>query len=199
MAHGLFCGVAVWVAWHGLSASGQIPALLLQSGPAPSWRMLLAGLFCALALASCAPRTAGVGDAPRRSASPVQGDASPVRHIIVPHTATMMPRSIRRVPRRASKIAYPTVSGSHNPTVPSARIPQPDQSQLEPQPAPDCAFKGPLSNPATAEEMRMKLDYEQQCYRHSEMIVRARLQQLQNSVQEATPPAVLRPQGKRHR
>jgi hypothetical protein len=37
--------------------------------------------------------------------------------------------------------------------------------------------------------MRMKLDYEEQCCRHSEMIVRARLQQLQNSVQEATKPA----------
>jgi len=31
----------------------------------------------------------------------------------------------------------------------------------------------------------MKLDYEQQCYRHSEMIVRMRLQQLQNSLEDA--------------
>jgi hypothetical protein len=35
----------------------------------------------------------------------------------------------------------------------------------------------------------MKLDYEQQCYRHSEMILRARLQQLQNSVWEQTKPS----------
>jgi hypothetical protein len=35
----------------------------------------------------------------------------------------------------------------------------------------------------------MILDYEQQCYRHSEMIVQARLQQLQNSVQEQTKPS----------
>jgi hypothetical protein len=53
----------------------------------------------------------------------------------------------------------------------------------------DCAFKGPLSNPPTAEETRMKLDYEQQSYRHSEMIVRTRLEQLQKSVEEATKPA----------
>jgi hypothetical protein len=41
----------------------------------------------------------------------------------------------------------------------------------------------------TAEETRMKLDYEQQCYRHSEMIVRMRLQQLQNSLEDATKAA----------
>ena len=61
-------------------------------------------------------------------------------------------------------------------------VPRSDQSLLEPQPPPDCAFKGPLSNPPTAEETRMKLDYEQKCYRHSEMIVRARLDQLQEAV-----------------
>ena len=65
-------------------------------------------------------------------------------------------------------------------------IPRPAQSLLEPQSPPDCAFKGPLSNPPTVEETRMKLDYEQQCYRQSEMIVRTRLQQLQNSVEEAS-------------
>jgi hypothetical protein len=67
-------------------------------------------------------------------------------------------------------------------------VPRPDQSLLEPQPPPDCAFKGPLSNPPTAEETRMKLDYEQQCYRQSEMIVRTRLEQLQKAIEEATAP-----------
>ena len=46
--------------------------------------------------------------------------------------------------------------------VPLARIPLPDPSLLEPQPEPDCKFKDALSNPITAEQMRMKLDYEQQ-------------------------------------
>jgi hypothetical protein len=72
-------------------------------------------------------------------------------------------------------------------------VPRPDQSLLEPQPPPDCAFKGPLSNPPTAEETRMKLDYEQQCYRQSEMIVRTRLEQLQKSIEEATKPTSRRP------
>jgi hypothetical protein len=35
----------------------------------------------------------------------------------------------------------------------------------------------------------MKLDYEQQCYRQSEIIVRTRLGQLQKSVEEAIKPA----------
>jgi hypothetical protein len=63
-------------------------------------------------------------------------------------------------------------------------IPLSDRSLLEPQPSPDCTFKGPLSNPVTAEEMRMKLDYEQQCYRQAESIARDRLLQLQNSVEK---------------
>jgi hypothetical protein len=117
----------------------------------------------------------------------VQDKADPLPHRVIP--ATTMPRSARRVPHRASTVDHAGVRGSHNRTVPSARSPQPDQSLLEPQPPPDCAFKGPISNPVTAEETRVKLDYEQQCYRHSEMIVRARLQQLQNSVREQTKPS----------
>jgi len=65
---------------------------------------------------------------------------------------------------------------------PAAPVPLPDQALMAHQPAPDCAFRGPLSNPITAEETRMKLDYEAQCYRQAEAIVRARLQQLQDTV-----------------
>ena len=64
----------------------------------------------------------------------------------------------------------------------ASRIPLPDRSLLEPQPEPDCKFKDALSNPITAEQMRMKLDYEQQCYRQAEEIARTRLQQLQDSI-----------------
>jgi hypothetical protein len=68
--------------------------------------------------------------------------------------------------------------------VEKAAIPLPDQALLRRQPEPDCAFRGPVSNPITAEEMRQKLDYEQQCYRAAERIVRARLDQLQDTVQK---------------
>jgi hypothetical protein len=69
-------------------------------------------------------------------------------------------------------------------TISQAAIPLPDPALLRPQPEPDCAFRDPVSNPMTAEERRQKLDYEQQCYRGSERIVRARLEQLQDAVQK---------------
>jgi hypothetical protein len=59
-----------------------------------------------------------------------------------------------------------------------AAIPLPAAPLLSPQPEPSCEFE-------TAEskvEERQKLDYEQQCYRHAEMIVRSRLELLQDSV-----------------
>jgi hypothetical protein len=65
-----------------------------------------------------------------------------------------------------------------------ASIQLPDPALLRPQPEPACAFRGPVSDPMTAEEARQKLDYEQQCYRGSERIVRARLEQLQDAVQK---------------
>jgi hypothetical protein len=60
----------------------------------------------------------------------------------------------------------------------------PDPALLQRQPEPACGFRGPVSNPITAEETRQKLDYEQQCYRASETIVRGRLEQLQDYVQK---------------
>jgi len=70
------------------------------------------------------------------------------------------------------------------PRVRTARIPLPSPALLQHQPAPDCAFRGLVSTPPTAEEIRQKLDYEQQCYRQAETNVRGRLDQLQDSVQE---------------
>jgi hypothetical protein len=70
----------------------------------------------------------------------------------------------------------------HARTVVKQSIPLPDPSLLAPQSAPDCKFSGPVSSPMTAEELRMKLDYEQQCYRQAEEITRTRLRQLQEAV-----------------
>jgi hypothetical protein len=77
--------------------------------------------------------------------------------------------------------------GAANPPPPRARIaqiPLPNSALLQRQRVPDCAFTGQASSPPTAEEARQKLDYEQQCYRQSEIIVRRRLDQLQDSVHE---------------
>ena len=151
--------------------TGQVTGLLLKSGPPRSIR--LAGLYCVLALVSCAPRTIVQGDPPSRSVNPLDRKPNPVHHTT--HIA----------PRRAGTVAH-SAEASQVTTASKGRTPRPDQSLLEPQPPPDCEFKGILSKPMTAEETRMKLDYEQQCYRHSEMIVRMRLQQLQNTLEDAT-------------
>lgn len=65
-----------------------------------------------------------------------------------------------------------------------ARIPLPDRTLLLRQPEPDCIFRGTISSPMTVEELRQKLDYEQQCYRQSESNVRVRLHGLQDAVEE---------------
>ena len=52
------------------------------------------------------------------------------------------------------------------------------ETLLAPQPEPDCAFK--TDDPNATE--RQQLDYERQCYRHAEMIVRNRLQMLQDAI-----------------
>jgi hypothetical protein len=65
-----------------------------------------------------------------------------------------------------------------------ARIPLPDRTLLQRQPEPDCIFRGTISSPMTIEELRQKLDYEQQCYRQSESNVRGRLHNLQDAVEE---------------
>jgi hypothetical protein len=65
-----------------------------------------------------------------------------------------------------------------------ARIPLPDRTLLQRQPEPDCSFRGTTSSPMTVEELRQKLDYEQQCYRQSESNVRVRLHSLQDAVED---------------
>ena len=65
-----------------------------------------------------------------------------------------------------------------------ARIPLPERTLLERQAEPDCTFRGTISSPMTVEELRQKLDYEQQCYRQSESNVRGRLHSLQDAVGE---------------
>jgi hypothetical protein len=72
-------------------------------------------------------------------------------------------------------------------------IPLPRRTLLTPPPDLDCTFKdssdaadgAPKPTPAEAiAAVRMKLDYERQCYRHNEIILRNGLEQLQAAVGE---------------
>ena len=87
-------------------------------------------------------------------------------------------------------------------TGPASRpvIPLPDHALLTPQAEFDCEFKTILvddasnqpqpsptraqADPSTAGALRVKLDYERQCYRHADIILRDSLRQLQAAVGE---------------
>jgi hypothetical protein len=59
-------------------------------------------------------------------------------------------------------------------------IPLPEPELLRPQPQPDCEF---VPGGAGTDE-RQKLDYQQQCYRHAEIIARERLKRLQDALEK---------------
>jgi hypothetical protein len=61
-------------------------------------------------------------------------------------------------------------------------IPLPGAALLEKQPQPACDFKSEL--PDGDDPVITILDYERQCYRHAEIIVRSRLDRLQSSTEE---------------
>ena len=107
--------------------------------------------------------------------------------------------SISALPLISQTANHPKVTEPNKFTERKSRtaIPLPAAPLLSPQPQPSCEFE-------TAEskvEERQKLDYEQQCYRHAEIIARDRLQLLQDSIDKtisaiketpiALPPAPL--------
>lgn len=66
---------------------------------------------------------------------------------------------------------------------------RPVNELLEPQPAPDCEYRGSdLKTVDPGEFARLKLDFERQCYRHAEKLARDRLRQLQASRNCETRP-----------
>ena len=109
--------------------------------------------FCAIALAGC-----GCTTCDRIVSRTANGKAS----------TGLKFRTPIPVPSRASLSPEPV----RTPTSESAG------ALLRPQLEPDCEFKTGDSN----FDERQKLDYERQCYRHAEMIVRNRLELLQSSV-----------------
>ena len=62
-------------------------------------------------------------------------------------------------------------------------IPVPSAALLEPQPEPACLFPVEV-DPKSDSADRAKLEYERLCYKHAEIVVRSRLQLLQDSVSD---------------
>jgi hypothetical protein len=67
---------------------------------------------------------------------------------------------------------------------PRPNTPLPEAELLEHPTAPDCEFKSAAQIDDPAALRAMKLDYEQQCYRQSEFILRARMERLQDAVRK---------------
>jgi hypothetical protein len=82
-------------------------------------------------------------------------------------------------PSDNSRQASGSAAASHRP-----RIGLPEPELLERQAAPDCEFKSDAQADNEAAARAMKLDYEEQCYRQSEFILRARMERLQDAVRK---------------
>ena len=102
-----------------------------------------------------------------------RGQTANGRKLVQPKSPTPMlpPAALRShmvsQPAGYAKLAKPS---------PATPIPLPAAELLICQPQPSCEIAD------SSVDERQKLDYERQCYRHAEMIVRARLELLQSSI-----------------
>ena len=122
-------------------------------------------IACVMALADCSGLTY-VQVAPQ---------AANGRKLAQPKSPTpMLPPTAPRS-RMVSQPPKPAKPAERSPATP---IPLPAAALLIRQSEPSCQ-----TTDSSADE-RQKLDYERQCYRHAEMIVRARLELLQDSIDQ---------------
>jgi hypothetical protein len=138
---------------------------------------------------SCASQTASL------NAAPSQLDYERQCHrdagVILRHRMLQLQASVGETVKAINRACPAAVSTAQPGSRPS--IPLPRRALLTPPPDVDCTFKdssdaadsAPSSTPAQAvAAVRTKLDYERQCYRHSEIILLNGLEQLQAAVGE---------------
>ena len=127
--------------------------------------LILVCVLCGLAVAGCAP-------------------AYTKPSVALPHdtSTTDATSAFPHVVHHAAPPSHISPTGVERPA--KVVIPLPDPGLLKPQMEPECEFP-----PGEDADDRQKLDYERQCYRHAEIIVR--LQLLQNAV-DKTVEAVKR-------
>jgi len=117
------------------------------------------------------------------TAQHVQPKATVQRHSAPVQRAQARPASSPTVgSRTAAKPAKPATSKIATAVSAPAKsaMPVPAPELLAPPTQPVCAF----DSTRTDADDRQKLDYERQCYRHAEMILRDRLERLQGDVEE---------------
>ena len=153
----------------------MLRAGLRTRGPAYALARMLVVVISALALAACCniSRTRMISGTvySKKFAQPsgpkVSREQGAMRTRVISQTAP------------TERFIEPKPGAERNPSAErnsSEPIPLPEASLLSPQSEPSCEASGTDTNE------RQKLDYERQCYRHAEMIVRSRLQLLQDSV-----------------
>jgi hypothetical protein len=132
---------------------------------APNVRSAITALCAGLALAGCTSPSVVATNSTVGLAQPS------------PTTASYFKAPPAELPSTRTAAKHPVS------TTPAAPV---DRSVLAAPVEPDCEYKDPVSDPPSPEDIRIKLDYETQCHRQSEMILRTRLQQLQEAINGAS-------------
>jgi hypothetical protein len=100
-----------------------------------------------------------------------------------PHSAAASAPQARAAQIRTTSLSAPPARLRVARHEPSAQIRKLDPALLAPQPAPNCEYKKSDIKTVDAEEwVRLKSEYELQCYRETEAAARTRLGLLQSSV-----------------
>jgi len=93
------------------------------------------------------------------------------------------------IPGRWAAVALCTLAlagcaSTHTQPLSTAEVRLPEPALLRPPTAPNCEAKAQPGPSDPAADPAARLDYERQCYRHAELIVRDRLEWLQAAVGE---------------
>src|SRR5258705_6307537 len=125
--------------------AGGRPAPASRLGYAP-WRAALVAAGCLLVLGGWAVRAVAdqsVIDLMNKTAA----QKAAAQSAPAPEAAATKPAAR---PKAGAKAPAAKAPAKPTPTP----VPRPEQALLEPQGAPDCAFRGPVSSPITADELR---------------------------------------------
>jgi hypothetical protein len=138
--------------------------------------VLAAALWIA-SLSGCAP---GVAEHAPKMADSTTADSRVASRV---RTPVPLPRAALLKPQTEPKCEYRGSGNEKGKEQPQPAKEQPQAAKDQPQAAKDQPEPGP-DVAKYDDALRAKLYYERQCYRQSEMLVRARLHQLQASVAE---------------
>jgi hypothetical protein len=94
-------------------------------------------------------------------------------------------QSLERTSKHPSKYVFKHAFKQAPAPASERSIALPEPELLVHQAAPDCEFKSAVQTDNDLALRIIKLDYEQQCYRQSESILRARMERLQDAVSKA--------------